>query len=123
MSRKRIRAVAIFVRSHGRYAAIMHSERDGIEIPAGHIERGETTRDAAFRELKEETGLKVHKLTRLGELPGDTGIVAFFAKATGEMRSSSEGYAFWATKQDLLGPMATFAKSNAVGFEKIKRMK
>jgi ADP-ribose pyrophosphatase len=37
-----------------------------IELPGGRIDRGESPRNAARRELEEETGWKVGKLTALG---------------------------------------------------------
>lgn len=36
------------------------------EVPAGKIDPGESLEDTAVRELNEETGLKAHKLTKLG---------------------------------------------------------
>jgi ADP-ribose pyrophosphatase len=37
-----------------------------LEIPSGHIEDGETPREAAFRELEEETGYKAGQLESIG---------------------------------------------------------
>jgi 8-oxo-dGTP pyrophosphatase MutT (NUDIX family) len=43
---------------------VIYSKRNGIwGFPKGHIERGETERDAALREIFEETGLKTLKFT------------------------------------------------------------
>ena len=36
------------------------------EFPAGLVEKGETCRQAALRELEEETGLQAKKLTKIG---------------------------------------------------------
>ena len=43
-------------------------ECEVLEIPAGKLEKGEDHRDAAERELKEETGFTADKFTYLGEM-------------------------------------------------------
>ncbi len=43
------------------------------ELPSGHMEEGETPERAMIRELKEETGCEVGRVTLLGELLPDTG--------------------------------------------------
>ncbi len=118
---KRIRAVAIFVRKNGRYAAIFHESRNGIEFPAGRVEPRERLETAAVRELHEETGLAVKKMVCVGKLPADVDLTVFVATVTGKMKSSSEGYAFWATKKDLLGPLATYPENNKLMFRRMKR--
>ena len=40
----------------GKWIYVRHRERDTFEIPGGHIEPGETSFEAAVRELEEETG-------------------------------------------------------------------
>ncbi|MDR1735820.1 MAG: NUDIX hydrolase [Oscillospiraceae bacterium] len=52
---------AVLVRQF-RYAA----GREMLEIPAGRLERGEDPRDAALRELKEETGYSAGECVPLG---------------------------------------------------------
>lgn len=37
-----------------------------LEIPSGHVEKGENPRDCALRELEEETGYKARKLRSMG---------------------------------------------------------
>lgn len=39
-----------------------------LEAPAGKLEKGEDIKEAALRELKEETGLSATKITYLGEM-------------------------------------------------------
>ncbi len=43
-----------------------HSQR-GLEFPGGHVESGETPREAAIREVYEETGGVVDELTYIGQ--------------------------------------------------------
>jgi len=48
-------------------------ERYTLELPSGHVEKGETPADAARRELAEECGFGVPKVELLGALLSDTG--------------------------------------------------
>ena len=48
-------------------------ERYTLELPSGHVEKGETPADAARRELAEECGFNAPKLELLGTLLSDTG--------------------------------------------------
>lgn len=74
----------------GKYVFCYNKKREGWEIPGGHIEPGETWREAARREMYEETGAtKINvepvcayqintfsllcycEILEMGELPGD----------------------------------------------------
>jgi 8-oxo-dGTP diphosphatase len=53
---KELHYVVIGARQEGRWIFVRHSRRKSWELPAGHIEPGETADQAALRELYEETG-------------------------------------------------------------------
>ncbi len=46
----------ITARFEGRWIFVRHTDRKTWEIPGGHIEEGESSEEAASRELMEETG-------------------------------------------------------------------
>ncbi len=48
--------VVIAARENGKWVFVRHRERRTWEIPAGHIEPEENADQAAYRELREETG-------------------------------------------------------------------
>lgn len=64
----------IVSRYRDRWIWVRHKERDTWELPAGHLEEGETALDAAKRELYEETGAidydLVHVVSYEGKLGG-----------------------------------------------------
>lgn len=43
-------------------------------IPSGHVEKGETTIDAARREFFEETNLKINNINLIGMFKSNTGV-------------------------------------------------
>ena len=52
----KLKFVVIIARSGGKFVFCKHRERSTLELPGGHIEPGESVREAAKRELCEETG-------------------------------------------------------------------
>lgn len=54
-----------------------HSGHHGWDFPKGHIEEGETSEDAALREVEEETGV-------VGEILEDAGHTEYFYYEEGE---------------------------------------
>ena len=79
----------------------------GYTLPGGHVEAGESFVDAVIREMKEETGLDIHKPKLVGvkQFPIDNGrYVVFLFKATeftGNLHSSDEGAMEWVSRNDL----------------------
>ncbi len=51
------------IRSGTKFLLCRSGGSDKWTIPKGHVEEGETTLEAAYRETKEETGLDLQKLT------------------------------------------------------------
>jgi len=51
-----LKFAVILSRTQGKWVFCKHRERTTYEIPGGHREPGETIRETAERELKEETG-------------------------------------------------------------------
>ena len=47
-----------------------------LELPRGEIKSQETLEEAAFRELKEETGLVASSVAFLGKMATDTGVLS-----------------------------------------------
>ncbi len=74
----------------------------GVTFPGGHVEKGESFTDAVIREVYEETGLTVSKLSLCGikDWTRDDGVryvVLLYKTSTyeGELKSSDEGEVFW----------------------------
>lgn len=51
-----LKFAVIFAKYNGNYVFCKHRERDTLEMPGGHREKGEEIDAAARRELQEETG-------------------------------------------------------------------
>ena len=66
-----------------------------LELPRGKRNDQETNEEAAFRELKEETGLVASSVTFLGEMPPDSGVLSsiipvFLGKISAKGESNPE---------------------------------
>lgn len=96
---------------YGKYLFFRRKGQKGLSLPGGKKERGETIRDAALREIREEVGATVDLFTLpegpplvYGAPTGDGFMFFTFVgvlKSLAEPTHSQEGEAVWGTADDL----------------------
>ena len=104
-----IRSACVIIHRNGLFSAIHHSKRDQNELAGGKVDPGETVEEGAAREAWEELGVRVFNLRPLFTTPilgKDTRYyrcTVFQADIAPEddIKSSKEGWAFWATLDEL----------------------
>lgn len=81
----------------------------GIVFPGGHVESGETFKEAVIREMQEETGLTILNpvLRGIKSWCGEDGqrylVTIYRADAhIGSLRPSCEGKVFWVTREEFV---------------------
>ena len=61
--------ILVWNKDHTKILTVSNRTWGGFSAPGGKVEHGETTQEAAYRELLEETGLHAHSLIRLAGFP------------------------------------------------------
>jgi len=103
---------ALVVRKNGEnFDLVLLRHRFGghWSFPKGHVEAGESERQTALREVREETGLAIEAprlcgLKQFWEDDGTRYIVILYKtdRFSGELRSSREGKVFWIKRSELM---------------------
>jgi len=84
--------VAVF--HEGRVLLVRHTYLDGLYLPGGGVKRGEAPRDAAVRELFEETGLRIDAPEPFGDYAVGTvgGRVLLFTARVAATETRADGW-------------------------------
>ncbi len=84
----------------------VNSSYTGITFPGGHVEEGETFRDAVVREMQEETGYTIYHPVLRGiyhwyrDGVHNVGLLYRADQFDGELKSSEEGRVYWIDRSD-----------------------
>jgi 8-oxo-dGTP pyrophosphatase MutT (NUDIX family) len=104
-----IRSACVVIYRDGKFSAIHQAKRDQVEFAGGKCEVGESVLWCAVREAREELGVDVFNLRPLFTMTivhadGKHYTCTVFhadIRPDAELKSSSEGRAFWATQEEL----------------------
>ncbi len=86
-----------------------------VEVPSGFIDGGETPRQAAVRELEEETGYRAKKIVNIGSYTLDYSMFA-------QVGNVFAAYGIQKSGRQRLGRMEKISKIEFVTVEKVKAM-
>ena len=112
---ERVELTVLILIEDGKRILLQNRVKDdwkGYALPGGHVEAGESFVEAAIREAKEETGLRIKnpRLVGVKQFPIPNGrYVVFLFKATdfdGQAQSSDEGNVEWVEYERLNGLQA-----------------
>jgi 8-oxo-dGTP diphosphatase len=109
-------AVAVFIERDGQVLLVrraMNPERGKWALPAGYVDYGEDPREAAMREVREETGLEIEitRLVNVESSPGTFGAsiiivyAASVANGTAQPQDDAEAV-LWLSASDPLPELA-----------------
>lgn len=106
------------------FIMVRHRER-GWEMPGGHVEEGETLRDAALREFEEETGMAVELVQQIdmGEGAVFAGLVRGHASARRLPREIVETAVLTELPDDLSFPLVEYERILAMAREAVESFK
>lgn len=101
----RSEAAIVYVQSGDKILAVSRGQDlTNMNMPGGGLESGETPKEAAIRELWEETGIRATEIHPIFSRDFNGRTIHFFkaTKFLGELRSSEEGVAEWVDPSVLL---------------------
>lgn len=107
--------VLIIAKYHGKWLLTKHRTR-GIEFPGGKVEANEGLKEAAIREVYEETGATIKDLSYVGEYVVDAQPPFCKVVYTGQVVEIEEQHSFMETSATLLWTTEEFVTSMQLSF-------
>ena len=114
-----MREAGVVIITHGNkvLAVERHNEPGKFAFPGGKRERGETPKEGASRELREETGIEAGELVHI-YADADQSVEPYFVRAyyapkwSGVPRPSEEGAVEWLTLEELCDTRSAYPHYN-----------
>lgn len=121
---QKVAACCVVVADDGKFLAVSRkNDPTDFGFPGGKIDPGETPKQAARRELREETGLIATDLRLLYVSEDEHGYVtySFLTEVEGTIDTSESGVIRWVTADVLLA--GSFSEYNHEVFKRLKTLK